>query len=79
MVRVSAFKTLPEGRAMQQPLSKQLFAYWDHIRNARMTPHRLEIVLAKMANVPCEPYRSSAAKFGTFLARAVGHALFQTI
>ncbi|WP_372930848.1 PAS domain-containing protein, partial [Methyloceanibacter sp.] len=41
---------------MQQPTSKQLFAYWDHIRNGRIAPRRFEIEPAKIANILRETF-----------------------
>jgi hypothetical protein len=34
---------------MQQPTSRQLFAYWDRLRNGRIAPRRFEIEPAKIA------------------------------
>ena len=36
---------------MQQPTSRQLYAYWDHIRNGRLAPRRFEIEPAKIATL----------------------------
>jgi hypothetical protein len=37
------------GWVMQQPTSRQLFAYWDRVRNGRVAPRRFEIEPAKIA------------------------------
>jgi len=34
---------------MQQPTSRQLYAYWDRVRNGRVAPRRFEIEPAKIA------------------------------
>ena len=47
---------------MQQPTSRQLFAYWDGIRNGRIAPRRFEI----------EPARIAALLPETFIAEGVG-------
>jgi len=41
---------------MQQPTSRQLFAYWDHIRNGRNAPRRFEIEPAKIAAILHETF-----------------------
>lgn len=47
---------------MQQPTSRQLYAYWDRIRNGRAAPRRFEIEPAKIAALLPE----------TFIAEGVG-------
>ena len=36
---------------MQQTTTRQLYAYWDRVRNGRVTPRRFEIEPAKIANL----------------------------
>jgi len=47
---------------MQQPTSRQLYAYWDRVRNGRIAPRRFEI----------EPAKSAALLPETFIAEGVG-------
>ena len=47
---------------MQQPTSRQLYAYWDRVRNGRIAPRRFEI----------EPARIAALLRETFIAEGVG-------
>jgi hypothetical protein len=48
---------------MQQPTSRQLYAYWDSVRNGRVAPRRFEIEPAKIAGLLPE----------TFIAESAGH------
>jgi len=48
---------------MQQPTSRQLYAYWDSVRNGRIAPRRFEIEPAKIAGLLPE----------TFIAEYAGH------
>jgi hypothetical protein len=41
---------------MQQPTSRQLYAYWDGIRNGRIAPRRFEIEPAKIAGLLRETF-----------------------
>lgn len=52
---------------MQQPTSRQLYAYWDRIRNGRMAPRRFEIEPAKIASLLRE----------TFIAECTGLLAFR--
>ncbi|HXG77830.1 MAG TPA: PAS domain-containing protein [Methyloceanibacter sp.] len=47
---------------MQQPVSRQLYAYWDSVRNGRVAPRRFEIEPARIA--PLLPQ--------TFIAESAG-------
>jgi len=47
---------------MQQPTSRQLYAYWDRVRNGRVAPRRFEI----------EPARIPAQLPETFIAESAG-------
>jgi len=50
------------GWVMQQPTSRQLYAYWDRVRNGRVAPRRFEI----------EPARIPALLPETFIAEGAG-------
>ncbi len=41
---------------MQQPTSRQLYAYWDRLRNGRVAPRRFEIEPAKIATLLPETF-----------------------
>jgi hypothetical protein len=41
---------------MQQPTSRQLYAYWDRVRNGRVAPRRFEIEPAKIAKLLPETF-----------------------
>ena len=41
---------------MQQPTSRQLYAYWDRVRNGRVAPRRLEIEPAQIASLLPETF-----------------------
>ena len=47
---------------MQQPTSRQLYAYWDHVRNGRVAPRRFEI----------EPSMIAAMLPETFIVEGTG-------
>lgn len=46
---------------MQQPTSRQLYAYWDDIRNGRLAPRRFEIEPAKIASLLPETFIAEGA------------------
>lgn len=52
---------------MQQPTSRQLYAYWDCVRNGRVAPRRFEI----------EPARIAAFLPETFIAQSTGRLGFR--
>lgn len=52
---------------MQQTTSRQLYAYWDRVRNGRPAPQRFEIEPAKIAPLLPE----------TFIAECAGHTGFR--
>jgi hypothetical protein len=62
---------------MQQPTSKQLFAYWDHIRNGRIAPRRFEIEPAKIANILRETFIAECAGLMGFRFRLAGTQICQ--
>lgn len=41
---------------MQQPTSRQLYAYWDRVRNGRVAPRRFEVEPAKIARLLPETF-----------------------
>jgi hypothetical protein len=41
---------------MQQPTTRQLYAYWDHVRNGRVAPRRFEIEPSMIAAVLPETF-----------------------
>jgi len=46
---------------MQQPTSRQLYAYWDRVRNGRVAPRRFEIEPAKIAALLPETFIAEGA------------------
>lgn len=46
---------------MQQPTSRQLYAYWDRVRNGRLAPRRFEIEPAKIAALLPETFIAESA------------------
>ena len=62
---------------MQQPTSKQLFAYWDHIRNGRLAPRRFEIEPAKIANILRETFIAECTGLLGFRFRLAGTQICQ--
>src|SRR5687767_8784595 len=46
---------------MQQRTSRELYAYWDHIRNGRLAPRRFEIEPAKIASLLSETFIAEGA------------------
>ncbi|MGH6866366.1 MAG: PAS domain-containing protein [Methyloceanibacter sp.] len=46
---------------MQQPTTRQLFAYWDKVRNGRIAPRRFEIEPAKIAGLLPETFIAEGA------------------
>ena len=62
---------------MQQPTSKQLFAYWDHIRNGRIAPRRFEIEPAKIANILRETFIAECTGLLGFRFRLAGTQICQ--
>ena len=57
---------------MQQPTSKQLFAYWNHIRNGRIAPRRFEIEPAKIAPILRETFIAECTGLRGFQFRLAG-------
>lgn len=62
---------------MQQPTSRQLFAYWDHIRNGRMAPRRFEIEPAKIAGLLRDTFIAECTGLLSFRFRLAGTRICQ--
>lgn len=57
---------------MQQPTTRQLYAYWDAIRNGRIAPHRFEIEPAKIASLLREIFVAECSGLHGFRFRLAG-------
>jgi hypothetical protein len=57
---------------MQQPTSRQLYAYWDGVRNGRIAPRRFEIEPAKIASLLPETFIAECAGLLGFRFRLAG-------
>ncbi len=57
---------------MQQPTSRQLYAYWDRVRNGRIAPKRFEIEPAKIAPLLPETFITEATGLRTYRFRLAG-------
>jgi len=57
---------------MQQPTSRQLYAYWDGIRNGRIAPRRFEIEPAKIAGLLRETFIAECTGLLGFRFRLAG-------
>jgi hypothetical protein len=57
---------------MQQPTSRQLYAYWDRVRNGRIAPRRFEIEPAKIARLLPETFIAESAGLLGYRFRLVG-------
>jgi hypothetical protein len=57
---------------MQQPTSRQLYAYWDRIRNGRVAPRRFEIEPARIAGLLPETFIAEGAGLLGFRFRLAG-------
>lgn len=57
---------------MQQPTSRQLYAYWDRVRNGRVAPRRFEIEPAKIAGLLAETFIVEGANLRGFRFRLAG-------
>jgi hypothetical protein len=62
---------------MQQPTSRQLYAYWDGIRNGRIAPHRFEIEPAKIASLLGETFIAECTGLLGFRFRLAGTKICQ--
>jgi len=62
---------------MQQPTSRQLFAYWDGIRNGRIAPRRFEIEPAKIAGLLRETFIAECTGLLGFRFRLAGTRICQ--
>jgi len=57
---------------MQQPTSRQLYAYWDRVRNGRVAPRRFEIEPSKIASLLPETFIAEAAGLLGYRFRLAG-------
>jgi hypothetical protein len=57
---------------MQQPTSRQLYAYWDRVRNGRVAPRRFEIEPAKIAAFLPETFIAECAGMLGYRFRLAG-------
>jgi hypothetical protein len=57
---------------MQQPTSRQLYAYWDRVRNGRVAPRRFEIEPAKIAALLPETFIAEGCSTRGFRFRLAG-------
>jgi hypothetical protein len=57
---------------MQQPTSRQLYAYWDGVRNGRIAPRRFEIEPAKIASLLPETFIAECTGLLGFRFRLAG-------
>jgi hypothetical protein len=57
---------------MQQPTSRQLYAYWDRVRNGRLAPRRFEIEPAKIAALLPETFIAESAGLLGYRFRLAG-------
>jgi hypothetical protein len=62
---------------MQQPTSRQLYAYWDGLRNGRIAPRRSEIEPAMISQLLPETFIAERAKTGAFRFRLAGTRICQ--
>ncbi|MGH6734886.1 MAG: PAS domain-containing protein [Methyloceanibacter sp.] len=62
---------------MQQPTSRQLYAYWDGIRNGRIAPRRFEIEPAKIAPLLPETFIAECRGLLGFRFRLAGTKICQ--
>jgi len=62
---------------MQQPTSRQLYAYWDTIRNGRIAPRRFEIEPAKIAGLLRETFIAECTGVLAFRFRLAGTKVCQ--
>jgi hypothetical protein len=62
---------------MQQPTSRQLYAYWDKIRNGRIAPPRLEIEPGKIAAILRETFIAECNGLLAFRFRLAGTRVCQ--
>jgi hypothetical protein len=63
---------------MQQPTSRQLYAYWDGIRNGRIAPRRFEIEPAKIAPLLRETFIAECTGLLGFRFRLAGTRICQS-
>jgi hypothetical protein len=57
---------------MQQATSRQLYAYWDRVRNGRLAPRRFEIEPARVASLLPETFIAECAGLLSYRFRLAG-------
>jgi hypothetical protein len=57
---------------MQQSTSRQLYAYWDRVRNGRLAPRRFEIEPAKIASLLPETFIAECSGLRVYRFRLAG-------
>jgi len=62
---------------MQQPTSRQLYAYWDGLRNGRIAPRRFEIDPARIAGLLHETFIAECIGLLEFRFRLAGTKICQ--
>ena len=62
---------------MQQPTSRQLYAYWDGLRNGRIAPRRFEIDPARIASLLHEIFIAECTGLLEFRFRLAGTKICQ--
>ena len=62
---------------MQQPTSRQLYAYWDGLRNGRIAPRRFEIDPARIARLLHETFIAECTGLLEFRFRLAGTKICQ--
>lgn len=62
---------------MQQPTSRQLYAYWDGLRNGRIAPRRFEIDPARIAGLLHETFIAECTGLLEFRFRLAGTKICQ--
>lgn len=62
---------------MQQPTSRQLYAYWDGLRNGRIAPRRFEIDPARIASLLHEIFIAECTGLHEFRFRLAGTKICQ--
>jgi len=62
---------------MQQPTNRQLYAYWDGIRNGRIAPRRFEIEPARIASLLRETFIAECTGLLGFRFRLAGTKICQ--
>jgi len=62
---------------MQQPTSRQLYAYWDGLRNGRIAPRRFEVDPSRIASILHETFIAECTGLLEFRFRLAGTKICQ--